>query len=167
MSFGLFGCGSLPAHFASASSLKSSNSARVFGPGFAGGYNLKTELLWNLETKYHTLPIADRIAWEAANNMSPSDCESDEVCDFFHFEGEIKYLNRHPNGAHAGEAIKNITEAITDDVIKRTNATGGDQYAVEEQTALRKAFASLRLAVAKTSAPEKTELLKKLERIRK
>ena len=49
---------------------------------FGGGYNLRTELLWNLETKYHAFPIADRIAWEAANNPQPSDCESDEVCDF-------------------------------------------------------------------------------------
>jgi len=146
---------------------KKAHTAEVISNEFAGGYNLRSDVLWDLETKYHTLPIADRIAWEAAENQEPSDCESDEVCDFFHFSGEIKYLERHPNGTHAGEAIKNITEAITEDVIKRTNATGGDQYAVGEQAALKKAFASLRLAVAKASAPEKTELLKKLERIRK
>jgi TRAP-type C4-dicarboxylate transport system substrate-binding protein len=68
---------------------------------------------------------------------------------------------------HATEAIKNLTEGISDDVIQRANARGGDQYQVEEQTALRKTFASLRLALAKTSAPEKQELLKKLEKIRK
>ena len=146
---------------------KKAHDAEVISNEFAGGYNLRSDVLWDLESKYHTLPIADRIAWEAAENQEPSDCESDEVCDFFHYDGEIKYLNRHPNGAHASEAIKNITEAITDDVVKRTNASGGDQYAVQEQAALRKAFASLRQGLAKTSAPEKSELLKKLERIRK
>jgi len=97
----------------------------------------------------------------------PSDCESDEICGFFRLFGEITYLTLHPNGSHATEAIKNVSEAITDDVIKRTNATGGNQYDVQEQTDLRKTFASLRVALAKTSAPKKQELLKKLEKIGK
>lgn len=143
------------------------HGAEIIVNEFAGGYNLRSDLLWQLETKYHTLPIADRIAWEAAENPEPSDCEGDEVCDFYLLEGEIKYLSVQPNGAHASEAIRNLIEGITEDVIKRTNAAGGDQYQVEEQTALRKIFASLRLALAKTTAPEKQELLKKLEKIRK
>lgn len=141
------------------------HAAEVTLNEFAGGYNLRSDSLWKLEAKYHTLPIADRIAWEAAENPEPSDCEGDEVCDFFRLEGEIQYLGVHPNGAHASEAIKNLVEGISDDVIQRTNARGGDQYQVQEQTALRKTFASLRLALAKTSAPEKTELLNKLKRI--
>jgi hypothetical protein len=143
------------------------HAAEVTLNEFAGGYNLRSESLWKLEVKYHTLPIADRIAWEAAENPQPSDCEGDEVCNFFQLEGEIQYLNAHPNGAHAIEAIKNLIEGITDDVIQRTNAKGGDQYQVEEQTSLRKTFASVRLALVKTSAPEKQELLTNLEKIRK
>jgi len=143
------------------------HAAEVIPDEFAGGYELRSELLWKLEAKYHTLPIADRIAWEAAENPQPSDCEGDEVCGFFRLEGEIQYLSVHPNGTHATEAIKNLSEGITDDVIQRANARGGDQYQVEEQTSLRKTFASLRLALAKTSAPEKQDLLKKLEKIRK
>jgi hypothetical protein len=144
--------------------LKAHNAA-VVNNEFAGGYNLRSDVLWNLETKYHTLPISDRIAWEAAENMEPSDCEGDEVCDFFRTSGEIKYLNVHPNGAHVAEALKNLTEAITDDVINVANSNGGDQYQAEARTALRKELASLRLAVAKTSSAEKTDLLKKLERV--
>ena len=53
--------------------------------------NCAASVLWNLEEKYHTLPIADRIAWEAAENWPPSDCEGDEVCCFFVSEGEIRY----------------------------------------------------------------------------
>jgi hypothetical protein len=63
------------------------HAAEVIENEFAGGYNLKAELLWNLEAKNHTLPIADRIAWEAAHVMQPSDCESDEVCGFFRHGG--------------------------------------------------------------------------------
>src|ERR1041384_2876655 len=84
------------------------HAAEVSRNEFAGGYNLRSEALWNLETKYHSLPIADRIAWEAVENPQPSDCEGDEVCHLFVYEGAIKYLNRHPNGAHAAEALKNL-----------------------------------------------------------
>ena len=141
------------------------HGASVVQNEFAGGYNLRSDVLWNLETRYHTLPISDRIAWAAAENMEPSDCEGDEVCDFFRSTGEIKYLNLHPNGAHAGEALKDLTEALTDDVVNVANSNGGDQYQAEARTALRKELASLRAGLPKTSAPEKTELLKKLARI--
>ena len=142
------------------------HSAEVVKNEFAGGYNLRSALLWNLETKYHTLPIADRIAWEAANNPEPSDCESDEVCDFFVEEGNIKYLNTHSTGAHVGEALKNLGEALTDQVIDVANGKGGDKYAVEQRTMLRKSLADLRLALGKVSAPEKAEVMKKLARVR-
>ena len=141
------------------------HEAKLIPNEFGGSYNLRTELLWNLERKYHSLPIGERIAWEAAQNPRPSDCEGDEVCHFFLYEGEITYLSLHPKGTHATEAIKNLTAALTDEVIRRANDRGGDKYAVEERNALRKLLASLRLAIAKTSAPEKTALLERLARI--
>jgi hypothetical protein len=141
------------------------HGAEVVPNEFAGGYNLRTELLWQLEARYHTLPIADRIAWAAAENPQPSDCEGDEVCHLFVFTGAIKYLGVHPNGAHAAEAVKNLNELLTDEVIKRANDKGGDQYVVEERVNLRKLLASLRVALAKTSVVEKAEVLKKLQRI--
>ena len=143
------------------------HAAEVIQNEFAGGYSLRSEALWNLETKYHSLPIADRIAWEAVENPEPSDCEGDEVCHLFGYEGAIKYLNLHPNGAHAAEALKNLTDLLTDQVVETANAQGGgDQYVLQERTDLRKMLVSLRTAVAKTSAPEKTELLKKLQKFR-
>ena len=141
------------------------HAGEVFPDEFAGGYTLRSELLWDLEAKYHALPIADRIAWAAANNPQPSDCEGDEVCHFFLGAGVIRYLSLHANGAHASQAVKDLTAVLTDEVIKSANDKGGDKYAVEQRNDLRKLLASLRLAVAKTSVAEKTELLKKLERI--
>ena len=142
------------------------HAAQVMLNEFAGGYNLRSDLLWNLEAKYHKLPIADRIAWEAARNPQPSDCEGDEVCHFFVSSGEIEYLNLHPTGAHAAEALRDLTELLTDEVINTANGSGGDKYAVEQRTELRKMLTSLRTAVAKTSASEKNELLKKLQKLK-
>ncbi|HKG80097.1 MAG TPA: hypothetical protein VKA78_11775, partial [Pyrinomonadaceae bacterium] len=144
---------------------RKAHAAEVIPNEFGGGYNLRSELLWNLEARYHTLPIADRIAWAAAENPQPSDCEGDEVCHFFVFAPAIRYLSLHPNGGHATEALKNLNEMLTDEVIKTANGKGGDKYVVEQRTDLKKLLASLRLAVAKTSAPGKAELLKKLKRI--
>jgi hypothetical protein len=142
------------------------HAAEVIPNEFGGGYNLRTELFWNLEAKYHAHPIADRIAWEATQNEQPSDCESDEVCAFFAFgERQVKYLSLHPNGAHAAEAIQSLTELLTDDVINRANSKSSDQYVAEERAGLKKALASLRLALAKTSARGKAGLLAKLERV--
>jgi hypothetical protein len=141
------------------------HGAEVIENEFGGGYNLKTDLLWNLESKYHTLPIADRIAWEAANNPQPSDCESDEVCGFFLTDGAIKYLSLHPTGSHAAEAIKDLNEALTEEVINVANSKGGDKYVVEQRRELLKSLALLRLALAKTNAAGKSELMKKLGRV--
>lgn len=142
------------------------HAAQLIQNEFGGGYNLRADLLWQLERKYQSLPIADRIAWEAAQMLPPSDCEGDEACNFFLYEGEIKYLSLHPTGAHVSEALNHLTEALSDELINRANEKGGDKYAIQERIDLRKTFASLRAALAKTSAAEKVELLKKLDRVR-
>jgi hypothetical protein len=142
------------------------HAAEVVSNEFAGGYNLRSEMLWQLERKYQMLPIADRIAWEAAQMLPPSDCEGDEVCDFFLYEGEIKYLSLHPNGSQASEALQHLTEALNDEVINRANAKDGDKYAMQERVDLRKMFTSLRVALNRISAPEKAELIRKLDRVR-
>ena len=141
------------------------HAAAVVYNEFAGGYQLRSDTLWNLEKKYHSLPIADRIAWEASQTLPPSDCEGDAACSFFLSEGEIRYLSMYPTGAHAAEALKNITEALTDELITFANDKGGDKYAIEMRGELKKLITSLRLAAAKTSASGKDELVKKLERI--
>jgi hypothetical protein len=144
---------------------RKAHAAEVIPNEFGGGYNMRSELLWNLEAKYHTLPIADRIAWAAAENPQPSDCEGDEVCHFFLFSPVIKYLNLHPHGAHAAEALTSLNEVLTGQVIDMANSKGGDQYVVEQRNDLKKLLASARLALAKTSGVEKAEILKKLERV--
>ncbi len=144
------------------------HAAEVVHNEFGGGYNLRTEVLWKLEAKYHALPIAERIAWAAVENPEPSDCEGDELCHFFLFSGGIKYLSLHPNGAHASQALKDINEVLTDAVIATANGKGGgEQYMVEARRDLRNLLASLRLALAKVSASsDKAELLRKLQKVK-
>jgi hypothetical protein len=143
------------------------HNSEVIHNEFGGGYDVLTELFWNLEAKYRTLAVADRIAWEAVQNEEPSDCESDEVCAFLVFgERQVKYLSLHPNGAHAAEAVQSLTEMITDEVIETANSKGGDKYVAEQRAALRKSLASLWLALPKTSSPGKDQLRRKLEKVK-
>lgn len=140
------------------------HGAKVIKNEFGGGYKLRTELLWNLETKYHRLPVADRIAWEATQNFRSSDCESDEICGFLLTAAQIEYLKRHPRGTYAAEAVKNLNQGLTDDVLSFATDPSGDEEAARQRTELKKALASLRLALPKVSAPEKAELMRKLTR---
>ena len=142
------------------------HAAEIIPNESGSGYQLRAELLWNLEAKNHSLPIADRIAWEAAENPLPSECENDAVCQFLADEDFSKYLNLHPSGEHAAEALKNLNEVLTDDVIAAANSAGGDENAVARRTQLKKQLAQLRVALEKVSAPEKAELVKKLGRVK-
>ena len=60
------------------------------------------------------------------------------------------------------EAVQELSEALTNEVIDTANS----KDAVMQRTDLKKTLSSLRLAVAKTSAPGKDELLRKLSRVR-
>ena len=48
----------------------------------------------------------------------------------------------------------------------RRNGTGGDKYTIEQRTELRNLLTSLRTAASKTCAPEKPELLNKLQKLK-
>jgi hypothetical protein len=49
----------------------------------------------------------------------------------------------YPAGAHASEALKNITEALSDELITFANDKGGDKYAIEMRGELKKLLSSL------------------------
>jgi hypothetical protein len=133
----------------------------------SGDWLVRSELFWNLERKYHGVPIAERIAWEAAQNPLPGECESDEVCQFLYVNvTEGQYLRLYPNGAHAGEALKNLEEALASEELASTlKSKSRDNYAVMQREDLIKALAGLRLTLSKSSSPENTALLKKLNQL--
>ena len=131
----------------------------------AGAWQINSEAVWELERKYRGTPAGERVAWEAAQNSLPGECESDEVCQFFRLQQtEGRYLGLYPNGAHAREALRNFDRALASaDLKSALRGKGGDKYAVQTRAELRKALAELRPAVLKSSAPEKVSVLKKLD----
>jgi hypothetical protein len=133
----------------------------------AGSWAVKPEAFWELETKYRGTPLGDRIAWDAAQALYPGECESDEVCQFLRFQQtQGRYFALYPSGAHAAEALQNLKEALASvELDAAMQREGGDQYARQEQEALKKALAELRAAVSKSDAPEKAEVLNRLKEL--
>ena len=124
--------------------------------------------LLGVEAKHRGTPLGDRIAWDAAGALYPGECESDEVCQFLRLQDtEGRYLGLYPAGAHAAEALQSVKEALAsqqlDDSLKNKSS---EQYARQEREMLRKALAELRAAVSKTSAPEKADVLRRLEQLK-
>jgi len=73
------------------------------------GWFLRTAEYWRLFEDSKGLYIADRIAWEAANNPEPQLCESDLPCYFQALDRTyIKYLQLFPDGLYASLALENI-----------------------------------------------------------
>ncbi len=134
---------------------------------FAGGWAVRPELFWELETKYRGTALGDRIAWDAAQALYGGECESDEVCQFLYLQStEGKYLELYPKGAHAAEALGNLAQALSSEELPASlKSRNNDKYAAEERAALRKALAGLRAAVSRTDAPEKASVLQRLDRL--
>ncbi len=72
---------------------------------------------WELHDRSASLSVADEIAWEAARTQLPGECEGDVPCRFSGLgRTDVRYLERHPRGAHAGEALANVAAALEEAV---------------------------------------------------
>lgn len=126
----------------------------------AGQWFVVSDLFWKLQQKYKSLPVADQIAWQAANNSLPGECEGQLDCDMYAYIRTLgRYLNLYPRGAYAEEALNNLAEFLGE-VIKSK-----DPYSVGEKADLHKALAEVRATVMKTSSPKKAALLKQINQV--
>lgn len=139
----------------------------IYRHEMAGGWAVKPEAFWDLETKYRGTPLGDRIAWDAANALRQGECEGDEVCNFLAYvDTQGKYLGLYPTGANAAEALQNLKEALAAPGVEASlKNKGGDEYARQEREALKKALGELRAAVSKAEGPDKAAILQRLDRL--
>jgi hypothetical protein len=130
----------------------------------SGQWLVRSGLYWDLERKYKGTSVGERIAWAAAQNPLPGECESDEVCQFMYvFETDGKYLEAYPTGAHAGEAMANLEVALSSEGVKSVlNSKSTEQDAAVQRSELKKAIAALRVSVGKAQGTEKEALQKML-----
>jgi hypothetical protein len=78
------------------------------------GWLVKSDVFWDLREKYKALPLADEIAWGAARNPLPGECEGYVPCyvDAIRIT-DARYLGLYPNGAHAAEAVAELVASLS------------------------------------------------------
>ncbi len=133
----------------------------------AGEWLVVSNEFWSLHTKYRKSAVADTIAWEAANNPLPGECQGYVNCYLFDMRMRFaEYLNLHPNGTRAGEALKNMTvyfSPIVADAQQKTVYTGPTD--VTDRAEFNNLIAELRTIVARLQFVEKEKTLQQLRTI--
>jgi hypothetical protein len=77
----------------------------------AGQWFVRSELFWQLQKRFHSLAGTERIAWEAASNPLPGECEDNLACQFeLARQTDGRYLKLYPHGEHAGQAVEGIAQ---------------------------------------------------------
>jgi hypothetical protein len=84
--------------------IRADSSELVYGES-QGQWFVRADRFWALHDRYRALPIAESIAWHAATQDLPGECEGDPTCLFGLAEmTAARYLALYPRGAHATEA---------------------------------------------------------------
>lgn len=137
----------------------------------AGQYFVIAEKFWELREKYIKNPIAEDIAWKAAQTPLPGECEGYVPCHLFNTRETIgKYLEFYPNGKHSKESLESVAEYLgylAADAGKNDEQTG---YYItddpEDRASLEKSVSEMREIISKSSNPLKTKILGQLDKIK-
>ncbi len=128
----------------------------------AGRWYVQSSIYWDLHANYHSLPLADDIAWEAAQNPLPGECEGYLPCDVSRLNQSVgKYLEFYPKGAHSAEALVSITNDLHW-FVKNTE----EKYARNDFLMLKRELTRLQRTIEKTQNPTTTAVLQQIEQIR-
>lgn len=133
----------------------------------AGEWYANSNLFWDLHKKYEKSPLADRIAWEGAQNPLPGECEGYVNCYLFYARmtsGE--YLNLHPTGKNNLEALNNITnfiEPIAAGIGGNSSYNGPTD--VTDRAEFNNLIAELRAIISRLPLTEKEKPLQLLNKI--
>jgi hypothetical protein len=128
----------------------------------AGQWLVRADLYWELEMRDHGNPIADEIAWEAANTGIPGECEGYIPCYFAVFLlSDARYLDLYPSGRHGEEAGEHI-DYLLQEVLKPNNPYTMDS---RDSGELHESIVKLSTILERSSIPKKTAMLTRLKRI--
>lgn len=134
----------------------------------SGEWYVRSRRFWDLEKKYHKLAIADKIAWTAAENQLPGECEGYVPC----YLGAIrrthgKYLELYPRGAYSKKAVQRMIKSlqyIVDDASSSKKNYDGTVEAADDAE-FTKLIKELRDILKRVSHREKIKALSQLKTI--
>jgi hypothetical protein len=117
-------------------------------------YYVRSDRFWALSKKYKNLAIADDIAWTAAQNTLPGECEGFLTCYMYVLRAtDVEYLDRYPNGKHSKKALKELIDNLAStvaDLGKNEGHTGPEN--AEERLSSQNSFARFASSLRKCRA---------------
>lgn len=130
----------------------------------SGEWYVRADSLWDLQAKYKDLPLAERIAWEAAQTPLPGECEGDLSCDMYYLSATSgRYVKLYPRGPHAADALKSIEELVNAVVEDSRSANHAYEVPPGSDGEFKKLLATLRSQLTPAATPAATRVLKQLD----
>lgn len=79
----------------------------------AGQWFVRADRFWALAKKHKANPLADDIAWTAAETPLPGECEGYVNCYLFNANATLgEYLRLYPAGKHKTQALSALVQSI-------------------------------------------------------
>lgn len=132
----------------------------------AGMWFVRSDRFWDLHKKYSMLPLADQIAWTAAENPLPGECEGYLPCHFSSTRMTYgEYLSRYPNGKYARMALSKLIESLTylsDDAVRKDKNYEGP-VEESERIAFSKELQEMRSILSRVTRPEAAKAISQLK----
>ena len=133
----------------------------------AGEWYVRSDRFWNLQKKYKTLAIADQIAWTAAENQLPGECEGYVPCYLSVIRMTYgEYLTLYPKGKYSRRAVQETVKSLgymADDAVSAKKNYDGIEAGDDAE--FIKAIKDLRGILSKTKHPETAKALAQLKQI--
>lgn len=132
----------------------------------AGEWYVRSSRFWELRKKYSTLAIADKIAWTAAENSLPGECEGYVNCYLAKIRmthGE--YLTIYPKGTYSRKAVQRMIEYLTymtDDAAAEKKSYEGPTDPADRAD-FTKAIHGLRRILSRVAHPEAAKAISQLK----
>lgn len=130
----------------------------------SGEWYVRAESLWDLHGKFVKTPIAEEIAWTAANTTIAGECEGYINCYLYNIRAmDGEYINFYPNGKHTQQALINIgnyLEPFVADIKDKTVYTPPSD--ISDRAEFNRFLTELRAIVSKPSNIEKNKVLKQI-----
>lgn len=127
----------------------------------AGQWFVDSNRFWDLHKKYKTLSIADEIAWTAASNPLPGECEGFISCYFSVAKMmEIEYLKLYPNGKYSKNAVDAFArdiEMIVADLVPKATYEGPTE--ASDKAELAEMLNEITTILNKTSQPRTKKVI--------
>lgn len=134
----------------------------------AGEWYVRSDRFWALQKKYRKLAIADRIAWTAAENPLPGECEGYVPCYLYSMRRTYgEYLKLYPKGTYSRKALKGMIAGlgylVEDAASAKKNYDGPTEAADDAEFA--GLIKELRDILKPVPHPDKTKVLSQLKTI--